>query len=66
MGHPKVTIDRIVHFWYSCYWFWNEDFDERIGPFDNESEAYQALELYIQQWDPVEYVRKKKAIRNAT
>ena len=66
MGHPTVTIDRIVHFWYSCYWFWNEDFDERIGPFDNEAEAYQALELYVQQWDPAEYVRKKKATRNAT
>lgn len=53
--------DKIVHpdgkgYW----WFWNEDWNKRIGPYDTEEEAHAALEVYIDQWDPKEYVRRIK------
>ena len=50
---PKVS--EVIHRCGYAYYFWNDDWNKRIGPYFSYEEAAQALEDYIDQWSPERY-----------
>lgn len=45
---PKKPVDP-VHEWKGKWWFWDETWTTRLGPYDSEPAARRRMEAYVKK-----------------